>query len=220
MQTEDAQMAVVGLTTRIDVADLLEKRVRSRCSQRQLLLPALTGADDCSRVLGAALSLPSLLTYSSAFAAKAKPFHTAWSANSAAVCASLATEAPQLTRRLSMGVTAGQLQTAVRLALLELSEQQPLVTVEKLETALRTLVLPRPETILVECSYVELLLLLCLRLLEGSYLRRRLVPLLCSHLYSKRSDLGVSCCACSSEPALPPSCTPRSSSCPWLTSRR
>ena len=65
-------MAVVGLTTRIDVADLLEKRVRSRCSQRQLLLPALTGADDCSRVLGAALSLPSLLTYSSAFAAKAK----------------------------------------------------------------------------------------------------------------------------------------------------
>ena len=107
-------MAVVGLTTRIDVADLLEKRVRSRCSQRQLLLPALTGADDCSRVLGAALSLPSLLTYSSAFAAKAKPFHTAWSANSAAVCASLATEAPQLTRRLSMGVTAGQLQTAVR----------------------------------------------------------------------------------------------------------
>jgi hypothetical protein len=163
MQTEDAQMAVVGLTTRIDVADLLEKRVRSRCSQRQLLLPALTGADDCSRVLGAALSLPSLLTYSSAFAAKAKPFHTAWSANSAAVCASLATEAPQLTRRLSMGVTAGQLQTAVRLALLELSEQQPLVTVEKLETALRTLVLPRPETILVECSYVELLLLLCLK---------------------------------------------------------
>ena len=62
-----------------------------------------------------------------------------------------------------MGVTAGQLQTAVRLALLELSEQQPLVTVEKLETALRTLVLPRPETILVECSYVELLLLLCLK---------------------------------------------------------
>ena len=163
MQTEDAQMAVVGLTTRIDVADLLEKRVRSRCSQRQLLLPALTGADDCSRVLGAALSLPSLHTYSSAFAAKAKPFHTAWSANSAAVCASLATEAPQLKRRLSMGVTAGQLQTAVRLALLELSEQQPLVTVEKLETALRTLVLPRPETILVECSYVELLLLLCLK---------------------------------------------------------
>jgi hypothetical protein len=30
MQTEDAQMAVVGLTARVDAADLLEKRVQVR----------------------------------------------------------------------------------------------------------------------------------------------------------------------------------------------
>lgn len=53
MQTDDAQMAVIGLTCRIDVADLLEKRVRSRASQRQVLLPALETTDDCSRLLQA-----------------------------------------------------------------------------------------------------------------------------------------------------------------------
>ena len=32
-QSEDAQMAVVGLTSRYDAVELLEKRVRSRFSQ-------------------------------------------------------------------------------------------------------------------------------------------------------------------------------------------
>jgi len=171
MQTEDAAMAVVGLTTRIDISDLLEKRVRSRCSQRQLLVPPLTSADDCSRVLSVALALPTLEGFGPVFAAKARAYHHAWGANTVAVCASLATEAPQLTRGLSMGITAGQLQTALRLVLSELKDEPddrggfggPVLTVAALEKALRTLVLPRPETILVECSYVELLLLLCLK---------------------------------------------------------
>ena len=60
MQTEDAQMAVVGLATDNNVTDLLEKRVRSRCGHRQMWLPAIDHPADCARLLAAALQLPAV----------------------------------------------------------------------------------------------------------------------------------------------------------------
>ena len=60
LQTEDAQMAVVGLTTRVDAADLLEKRVRSRFSQRLLLVPPLVTTDDCAALIRHTLALPAI----------------------------------------------------------------------------------------------------------------------------------------------------------------
>ena len=64
LQTEDAQMAVVGLTTRVDAADLLEKRVRSRFSQRLLLVPPLVTTDDCAALIRHTLALPAKLAKS------------------------------------------------------------------------------------------------------------------------------------------------------------
>ena len=57
MQSEDAQMAVVGLTSRNDAVELLEKRVRSRFSQRILPVPSLKSMADCQATLIATISL-------------------------------------------------------------------------------------------------------------------------------------------------------------------
>ena len=73
-------------------------------SQRQYLVKALETADDCSRVLARALALPSLSPFPPPFAAKAAPFHAAWSANTLSLCASLG-GSRELHRRLRVGVT-------------------------------------------------------------------------------------------------------------------
>uniref|UniRef100_A0A7S2IKV5 Origin recognition complex subunit 4 C-terminal domain-containing protein n=1 Tax=Haptolina brevifila TaxID=156173 RepID=A0A7S2IKV5_9EUKA len=163
MQTEDAQMAVVGLTTRIDCADLLEKRVRSRCSQRQLLVPPLENIDDCTRLLQRALTLPNPADMpASGFATKAAAFYSAWSANTRALLTSLGSST-LLRRRLGIGVSAGQLQVALRFALSELRPERPLLTLPMLEAAMTAMSDIREEKTLGECSGVELLLLLCLK---------------------------------------------------------
>merc|ERR1740124_1126792 len=51
------QMAVVGLTSRLDAVELLEKRVRSRFSQRILPVPSLQDMADCQAALIASISL-------------------------------------------------------------------------------------------------------------------------------------------------------------------
>ena len=50
-------MAVVGLTSRNDAVELLEKRVRSRFSQRILPVPSLKSMADCQATLIATISL-------------------------------------------------------------------------------------------------------------------------------------------------------------------
>ena len=162
MQTEDAHMAVIGITTRTDAADLLEKRVRSRASQRQVQVPSFESTDDCARLLQAALPLPdpNAAGAGPAFANKADPFCKAWAANTASLCASLAT-CGALRRRLTLGLTVGQLQVALRLALSELNARDPIIRLKHLEDALKLMGPPRDEYVLVECSDIELLLLIC-----------------------------------------------------------
>ena len=164
-------MAVVGLTTRIDVADLLEKRVRSRCSQRQMWLPALDTHNECAALLRRALELPTLAAGSSpvptaqASAEQAKRFTAAWSAQTAYLCAQLE-HCPQLRRRLSMGITPQQISTALRVALTDLSTKDPdktLVSMKMFDAGLKQLAIPREESTIHECSIVELLLLLSLK---------------------------------------------------------
>ena len=147
-------MAVIGLTTRIDVADLLEKRVRSRCSQRQMWLPALDTPDECGALLKAALELPRVAPGASpvptaqATAEQAKRFSAAWSAQTAYLCAQLE-HCPQLRRRLSMGVTPMQLQAALRIALTELSAsdaEKTLVSMKMIDGGLKALGVPREES--------------------------------------------------------------------------
>ena len=169
MQTDNASMAVIGLTTRIDVADLLEKRVRSRCGHRQMWLPALDKAADCVALLESALKLPDVPADSSPTATdspeRAARFCEAWAAQSAHLCAQLP-YSTLLRRRLSVGVTPNQLQMALRLALSELSSARPernLVYLEQLDTAMKLMLVPRDELVLCECTAVELLLLLCIK---------------------------------------------------------
>ncbi|GBG84494.1 hypothetical protein CBR_g38777 [Chara braunii] len=58
MQSSEAQAAVLGLSCRVDADQLLEKRVRSRFSQRHLLfLPP--PVEECFRILKEVLTLPS-----------------------------------------------------------------------------------------------------------------------------------------------------------------
>lgn len=193
MQTEDAQMAVVGLTTRIDVADLLEKRVRSRCGHRQMWLPALDHPADCARLMKSSLALPAVAVGDSPTASdtpeKAKRFCEAWAAQVALLCAQLPYSS-DLRRRLSIGVTPTQLQTAVRLAITDLGTPSPerhskraaaeasgagggaspskpadrnLLYLGMLEAALKLMMVPRDELLLCELTAVELLILLCLK---------------------------------------------------------
>ena len=176
MQTEDAQMAVVGITTRVDVADLLEKRVRSRCSQRQMWIPALETPSQCATFFTAALALPDVPPGTSpvpeATPEQAKRFRAAWCAQAECINASLEFNAT-LRRRLSMGVSPKQLDVALRLALSELSaskKERSLITMEGIEGALKYMMVPREEIIISECSAVELLLLLCLKKLSDKEL--------------------------------------------------
>jgi origin recognition complex subunit 4 len=175
MQTDDAQMAVIGLTTRVDVADLLEKRVRSRCSQRQLWLPALDTTADCARLLAAALTLPDLgdaSPVSGVEPLKAARFKAAWDAQTASVCAQLG-HSKTLGKRLSCGVTPQLLQTALRLIMAELTTSRPdkaFISLESLELSLRSLMVPKAELTLCECAAVELILLLCLKKLSDKEL--------------------------------------------------
>ena len=176
MQTEDAQMAVIGLTTRIDVADLLEKRVRSRCSQRQMWLPALDSTASCARLLASALALPEVAPGETvsvgATAEQTKRFRRAWEASLKCICAQLP-HSPALRRRLSCGITPSQVSTALRLCMAELSHGRPksaLLTVDAFDAALRLLVTPRHEKVLGECSVVELLLLICIKKLADKEL--------------------------------------------------
>ena len=59
MQTNDAQMAVIGLTANVNGATLLEKRVNSRFSGRHVFVPpGLATVPQCQRLLRKALAAP------------------------------------------------------------------------------------------------------------------------------------------------------------------
>lgn len=182
MQTEDAQMAVIGLTARVDAADLLEKRVQSRFSRRQMRPPLLNAiavgdehqASDCARLIDSALALPAaeerpgrhaytVLQVGRRYAAEAiDAYARAWAAAVKSLCAGLSGSSV-LRRRLLQGLSAGELLTAVRLLLVDLSEAKPLPSIEALDTALHQMGIPPSEWALAELSVVELLLLLCLK---------------------------------------------------------
>ena len=146
MQTEDAQMAVIGLTTRMDVAELLEKRVRSRAGHRQMWLPALDHPADCQRLLTTALQLPEVKAGDSPNMLRDTPEHArrfceAWAANTAHLCAQLPYSAI-LKRRFSTGVTPNQILTALRLTLSSLSSAQPernFVFIDPFDSNLKTM---------------------------------------------------------------------------------
>ena len=213
LQTEDAQMAVVGLTTRVDAADLLEKRVRSRFSQRLLLVPPLVTTDDCAALIRHTLALPATMpppaiappgeeeggeegeeefdagatddddsdasdaggdgggrrggpaataAEAAGDAEVARRFCGAWAAAAERAEAGAATSA-LLRRRVSQGLAAAQLRTALRLAVADLSAASPLPSLGALEASLRRLGVPAAASALRELSLVELLLLLCLK---------------------------------------------------------
>ena len=167
---------MIGITTRIDVADLLEKRVRSRCSQRQMWLPALATPAQCGQYLATALALPAVPAGSApvpqATAVQAKRFRDAWGAHTTSLCAAVE-HSVVLRRRLSMGVTPNQLQTALRLMLSDLSahrSEQALPTLDTFERAFKYMMVPREEATIHDCSAVELLLLICLKKLSDKEL--------------------------------------------------
>ena len=49
-QSADAQIAVVGLTRRLDVGFMLEKRIRSRFDSRNIFFPHCVPFDDLTRL--------------------------------------------------------------------------------------------------------------------------------------------------------------------------
>ncbi|EOD23897.1 hypothetical protein EMIHUDRAFT_223086 [Emiliania huxleyi CCMP1516] len=162
-QTDDAQMAVIGLTSRVDALDLLEKRVRSRFSGRQLALSYLPTVADATSLLRRALSEPVPAEAKSVDGRLVRPFHGAWASAVDELCAALEAS-PTLERLLWHGLTPRTLLAGLKLHLAALSPAAPLPTADGVEAALaRELPLPVAEALLPELSVVELLLLLCLQ---------------------------------------------------------
>ena len=61
MQNAQVRACVVGLTSRLDAVEMLEKRVRSRFSHRQLFILGLRSADEVQGVVKAFLDVPKRL---------------------------------------------------------------------------------------------------------------------------------------------------------------
>jgi len=157
-------MVVVGLTSRVDALDLLEKRVRSRFSGRQLLLGYLSKPTDASALVTKSLHGAANSTVEEADEATARGFALAWEAAARELGSSLETSAA-VERLLWQGLTPRTLLAGLKLHLVSLTNgATALPTIKGLEHSLTLeLPLPVPEELLPELSVVELLLLLCLK---------------------------------------------------------
>ncbi|KAL1522686.1 hypothetical protein AB1Y20_017662 [Prymnesium parvum] len=162
MQSDDAQMAVIGLTARNDAVDLLEKRVRSRFSQHIIFCPsALASVDECQRLLQAALAPPR--TDIAPSPAGADAYREAWALQLEAVLAAIPHSPSWRQMASEQRLVPGQLINAVRICLSELNAERPLPSLERIEAGLARLAFPSADSMLRELSIVELLLLVCLR---------------------------------------------------------
>ena len=160
-QTDDAQMAIVGLTSSVDALDLLEKRVRSRFSGRQLLVPYLREHSQCAQLVCDSIQDAADESESISLAGGAA-FKSAWKTHVSSLHGSLL-RSRFIARRLQTGLVPRQLVAAAKLVINELSPANPFPSVRALEGAFSLLQPPIPASLFDDLSIVELILLACMK---------------------------------------------------------
>lgn len=124
MQSDDAQMAVIGLTARNDAVDLLEKRVLSRFSQHIIFCPtALSSVEECQQLLSTALALPQIDNSPNITGADA--FCRMWSMQLSSMLAEMASSPFWNQMASERRLVPRQLINAVRICLSELDAGHP-----------------------------------------------------------------------------------------------
>ncbi|XP_064098029.1 origin recognition complex subunit 4-like [Macrobrachium nipponense] len=160
-QSAQAPICVIGLTSRLDVIELLEKRVKSRFSHRQIHLFSEEKFDphylDTFRVL---LQLPS--TFPS------KSFTKEWNANITALTKD-ANACSLLKRQYDTTHDVRSLKTLLMMAVCQIRLGQPQLTYQMLEQAQKNLVAESKTNVLQGLSILQLCLVVAMKHLTTVY---------------------------------------------------
>uniref|UniRef100_A0A672JQI8 Origin recognition complex subunit 4 n=1 Tax=Salarias fasciatus TaxID=181472 RepID=A0A672JQI8_SALFA len=160
-QSAQAPVAVVGLTCRLDVLELLEKRVKSRFSHRQIHLLSPLGFGQYLERVRAQLSLPDDFPDA--------PFAAQWSASLQTLCEDQAAQ-DALRRHFNSSRHFGSLHMLLILCLSRVSLSKPFIGASDLLDASRTILSDsRVNIVSSGLSILELCLLIAMKHLNDVY---------------------------------------------------
>mmetsp|Transcript_51761 Transcript_51761/g.86025 ORF Transcript_51761/g.86025 Transcript_51761/m.86025 type:complete len:572 (+) Transcript_51761:160-1875(+) len=163
--SHQARIALVGLTCRLDACELMEKRVRSRFSHRQINFLGIQSIEEYEQILSSTLTLPT--------PAEVGPLSTYVQEHNDRLKEILSSSKLKTVLNLHHAIDnhAGPLFTMATLAVCRLKQQHPLLDVEDFEIASEDVVFDPFTTMMEGLTRLELIILVCMKKLEQREVR-------------------------------------------------